>query len=402
MAKINLTPKQQKIVNEAVNWYYNSPEQIFQFAGNPGTGKSVVMNAILQAIGLKEDAIAPMAYIGAAAINMRLKGMKNAKTIHSWIYEPVEVPILDVDGNVVYNKYFNRPEVKMSYRLRSLPEIKLFAIDEGGTVPLKMRNDILSSGKKVLVAGDLDQLPPVSDAPAFLTDGRVYVLDEIMRQAKNSAIIYLCQRAKYGLPIHTGVYGNEVIVLEEKDFEIIAPQIFKTAGVVLCGKNETRSKYTDIIRHQILGKTSILPDMGEKVICRKNDWRMSSGGINLTNGLCGRVMNHPDVSSFDGKCFKIDFMPDLNPIPFIDVPVDYEFFTADNARRKDMKAFNYCNGEAFEFGYVQTVHLAQGSQWKTGVYFEEFLPSNNNQLHYTALSRFQSKCVYVKKNRKYW
>lgn len=402
MAKINLTPKQQKIVNEAVNWYYNSPEQIFQFAGNPGTGKSVVMNAILQAIGLKDDEVAPMAYIGAAAINMRLKGMKNAKTIHSWIYEPVEVPIMDSEGNIVYNQYFNRPEVKMSYKLRYLPEIKLFAIDEGGTVPLKMRNDILSLGKKILVAGDLDQLPPVSDTPAFLTDGRVYVLDEIMRQAKNSAIVYLCQRAKHGLPIHIGVYGNEVLVLEEKDFELIAPQIFKSAGVVLCGKNETRSKYTDIIRHQIMGKTSVLPDMGEKVICRKNDWRMSSGGINLTNGLCGRVMNQPDVSSFDGKCFKIDFMPDLNPIPFIDVPVDYEFFTADNARRKDMKAFNYCNGEAFEFGYVQTVHLAQGSQWRTGVYFEEFLPSNNNQLHYTALSRFQSKCIYVKKNRKYW
>ena len=219
---------------------------------------------------------------------------------------------------------------------------------------------------------------------------------------KNSAIIYLCQRAKHGLPIHTGVYGNEVIVLEEKDFEAIAPQIFQTAGVVLCGKNETRSKYTDIIRHQILGKTSKLPDMGEKLICRKNDWRISSGGINLTNGLCGRVMNQPDVSSFDGKCFRIDFMPDLNPVPFLNVPVDYKFFTADNARRKDMKAFNYCNGEAFEFGYVQTVHLAQGSQWRTGVYFEEYLPSNNNQLHYTALSRFRSKCIYVKKNRKYW
>lgn len=402
MQKINLTPKQQKIVDEAVNWFYNSPEQIFQFAGNPGTGKSVVMNAILQSINLKDDEVAPMAYIGAAAINMRLKGMKNAKTIHSWIYEPVETPIMDRNGNIVYNQYFNRPEVRMTFRQKSLPEIELFAIDEGGTVPLKMRNDILRSGKKVLVAGDLDQLPPVSDTPAFLTDGRVYVLDEIMRQAKNSAIIYLCQRAKRGLPIHTGVYGNEVIVMEEKDFDIIAPQVFKTAGVVLCGKNETRTKYTDIIRHQILGKTSILPDMGEKVICRKNDWRMSSGGINLTNGLCGRVMNQPDVSSFDGKCFKINFMPDLNPVPFIDVPVDYEFFTADSARRKDMKAFNYCNGEAFEFGYVQTVHLAQGSQWRTGVYFEEFLPSNNNQLHYTALSRFQSKCIYVKKNRKYW
>ena len=37
-----------------------------------------------------------------------------------------------------------------------------------------------------------------------------------------------------------------------------------------------------------------------------------------------------------------------------------------------------------------------------GVYFEEFLPSNSNKLHYTALSRFSNKCIYVKPNRKYY
>ena len=400
--KINLTPKQQKIVDAAVDWYYNSSEQIFQFAGNPGTGKSVVMNAILEAIKIDPDRVAPMAYVGAAAINMRLKGMRNAKTIHSWIYETIEMPILDEFGKVIMNKYFNRPEVRFKIIPKDLPEIDLLAIDEGGTVPLRMRKDILSRGKKVLVAGDLDQLPPVGDSPAFLIDDKIYILDEIMRQASNSAIIYLCQRAKRGLPIHTGVYGNEVIVLEEKDFELIAPKILPLAGVVLCGKNETREKYTNMIRYEILGKKNIMPDCGEKLICRINDWRMESGGINLTNGLTGRVLNQPDVSTFDGKCFRIDFLPDLNPVPFINIPVDYGFFTADVSRRKDIKNFNYRFGEAFEYGYVETVHVAQGSQWKTGVYFEEYLPSNNNQLNYTALSRFSNKCIYVKKNRKYW
>ena len=400
--KINLTPKQQKIVDAAVDWYYNSSEQIFQFAGNPGTGKSVVMNAILEAIKIDPDRVAPMAYVGAAAINMRLKGMRNAKTIHSWIYETIEMPILDEFGKVIMNKYFNRPEVRFKIIPKDLPEIDLLAIDEGGTVPLRMRKDILSRGKKVLVAGDLDQLPPVGDSPAFLIDDKIYILDEIMRQASNSAIIYLCQRAKRGLPIHTGVYGNEVIVLEEKDFELIASKILPLAGVVLCGKNETREKYTNMIRYEILGKKNIMPDCGEKLICRINDWRMESGGINLTNGLTGRVLNQPDVSTFDGKCFRIDFLPDLNPVPFINIPVDYGFFTADVSRRKDIKNFNYRFGEAFEYGYVETVHVAQGSQWKTGVYFEEYLPSNNNQLNYTALSRFSNKCIYVKKNRKYW
>lgn len=402
MQQINLTEKQQRIVNEAVKWYYHSSEQVFQFSGNPGTGKSVVMNAIIQAIGLDMNRVAPMAYIGAAAINMRLKGMENAKTIHSWIYEAIEEPIMDEYGRVVYNKYFNRPEVRITYKLRDLPDIDLIAIDEGGTVPYRMKKDILSTKKKILVAGDLDQLPPVSDQPAFLTSGNIFVLDEIMRQAKNSAIIYLCQRVKKGLPIHTGMYGNEVLVLEEKDFEIIAPKVLLAAGVVLCARNETREKYTKFIRQGLLHKMSQLPDMGEKLICRKNDWRIESGGINLTNGLCGTVRNQPDVSSFDGKCFHIDFVPDLNPIPFVNVPVDYAYFTADIQSKKMMKEHNYCYGEAFEFGYVQTVHLSQGSQWNTGVYFEEFLPNNNNQLHYTALSRFRRKCIYVKKNRKYW
>lgn len=400
MSKLELTETQQFIVNEAVKWYNNSSEQVFQFAGNPGTGKSVVMNAIIDALGIPRNRVAPMAYVGAAAINMRLKGLYNAKTIHSWIYENIEEPILDKNGNIVMNKYFNRPEVRFIRVLKDLPDIDLIAIDEAGVVPLSMKKDILSRGKKVLVAGDLDQLPPVADNPAFLVDGNVYVLNEIMRQYKGSAIVYLCQRAKRGLPIHTGVYGNEVVVIEEKDFQSIAKTVLPAAGVVLCGRNETRAKYTDFIRYEILGKKSKLPDCGEKLICRLNDWRLESGGINLTNGLTGRVMNQPDVSSFDGKCFKINFMPDLNPVPFLDVPVDYHFFTASVDKRKDMKAFNYCFGEAFEFGYVETVHVAQGSQWKTGIYFEEFLPSNNNQLHYTALSRFSNKCIYVKKNRK--
>ena len=143
--------------------------------------------------------------------------------------------------------------------------------------------------------------------------------------------------------------------------------------------------------------------VGEKLICKINDWRMEAGGINLTNGLTGKVLNQPGPGSFseDGLSFKIDFLPDLSPVPFYEVPIDKEYFIAGYDKRKDMKNFNYCYGEAFEYGYVQTVHTAQGSQWKTGVYFEEYLPSNNNQLHYTALSRFSNKCIYVKKDRKY-
>ncbi len=400
--KIELTKKQQQVLNAAIDWYNHSSEQVFQFAGNPGTGKSVLMNEIIKGLGVDINRVAPMAYVGSAAINMRLKGLLNAKTIHSSIYEFIETPLLDKNGDIVMNPYFNRPEKQYRRITKDLDDIDLIVIDEGGTVPLNMKKDILSRGKKIIVAGDLDQLSPVADQPAFLVEGKIYVLDEIMRQAQNSAIIYLMQRAKRGLPIHTGLYGNEVLVIEEKDFNYIKDKALLTAGVILCGRNATREKYTNIIRNEILHKDSILPDSGEKLICRANDWTFAAGGINLTNGLTGIVMNKPDVSTFDGKCFMIDFLPDLNPIPFNNVPVDYKYFTSDPERKRDMKNYNYLSGEAFEFGYVITVHVAQGSQWKTGIYFEEYLPSNNEKLHYTALSRFQNKCIYVKRNRKYF
>lgn len=399
---ITLTPKQQFICDKAIDWYHNSSEQIFQFAGNPGTGKTVTLKGIIKRLNLSPFQVAFMSYVGNAAINMRINGLSGAKTIHSTIYDTIEEVVIDEYGNPVMNKYFNRPETQHRRIRKKLDDIDLFVIDEAGTVPLRMRNDIVGYGKKILCCGDLDQMPPVGDNPAFLTSGHVYVLDEILRQNKNSAVIYLCQRAKLGLPIHVGVYGNEVIVMEEKDFKYIQGMMLPLANTILCGKNETRDKYTNILRYEILKKQDILPDFGEKLMCRINDWNIESGGINLTNGLIGRVMNQPDVSSFDGKCFRINFMPDSADAPFFDIPVDYTFFTADHETRRQMKNFNYCVGEAMEYGYCQTVNTAQGSQWNTGIYFEEWLPSHNNERNYTALSRFRKQCIYVKKDRKYW
>ena len=38
MRKIELNPQQQKIVDEAVDWFKNSSEQVFQYSGSAGTG----------------------------------------------------------------------------------------------------------------------------------------------------------------------------------------------------------------------------------------------------------------------------------------------------------------------------------------------------------------------------
>lgn len=397
---------QKRTIQAALDFFYNSSEQVFEFAGNPGTGKSVVMGEILRQIqnrsNIKLERIAPMAYTGAASIVMRLKGLTTAKTIHSWLYEAVEVPMVDNSGNMVMDSYLNVPVMTMKFYPRQLKgKLDIILIDEGGMVPESMRKQILNTGAKIFVAGDLDQLPPVADKPAFLNgSSRVYVLDEIMRQAEGSNIVYLSQRVKNGLPIHTGWYGDVLVIDEDH----VTDQMIAASHVVLCGRNSTRDRLNTYIRRNIKGYNSTLPRYGEKVICRKNNWAIESNGINLTNGLTGTVVNSPDPSGFDGKEFRIDFVPDLAPNSvFLNVPVSYGYMIAPKEGRDALKKSGFLSGNLFEYGYAQTVHLAQGSQWPNGMYYEEYLNKDiNNRVHYTAITRFSNRCIYVKQKRKYY
>lgn len=401
MVAFQLNQKQQYIVDKAVDWFFNSSEQLFQFSGCPGTGKSVVLNAIVDEICKRQRInIAPMAYTGAASIVMRLKGMPQARTIHSWMYKCVDEPVFDMYGNMVMDKYFNVPvmETKFVPNTEEIALIDLFIIDEGYMVPMEMRDDIMATGKKILVAGDVFQLPPVSGQPAFLTTGKVEMLTEIMRQAEGSSIIYLSQRALHNQPIHTGLYGDTLVIQEHE----LTKEMLAYANVILTCTNRTREHFNKFFRAEVAGYHGPLPHMGEKVICKKNNWTLESGGVNLTNGMSGIVINEPDIRGYKDKLFTIDFNPMLTNSPFLGVTVDYEYFIAPFNRKQEIKMLRRPKAaNQFDFGYAQTVHTAQGSQWSTGIYFKEPM-RDANQVDYTAISRFANSAIIVLPNAKYY
>ena len=394
-----LNEEQEKIKNEAIHWFLYESEQVFEIAGPAGTGKSVLIGQILRELNLEINQVAPMSFTGQASIVMRTRGFPNARSIHSTLYELVDV---EDDSEILAAKFGARGK-KKEFRLRTFidPAIRLFFIDEAWMVPDFMVKDILSFGIKVIVAGDQHQLPPVGGNPGFLTGYGVHYLTQLMRQAENDPIVYLASRAMNGLPLHLGQYGRNVLVINDDD---IIPQMFGFSNCIICGTNKTREIMNGYVRWLAGYSDSIMPRYGERIICRKNNWEMCIDGIALANGLAGTVVNNPDPMAFDGQIFKVNFKPDLTDRVFWDVPINYKYFVAPFDEKNGMKSSfdaKWMLGELFDYAYALTTHLAQGSEYESCMYIEEYLRYDiQKQLNYTGITRAKQFLIYVKKNKK--
>lgn len=394
-----LNEQQEFVRQQAMKWW-NSSEQIFQYTGGPGTGKTYLLHHILQSIGVDPERIAPMAYTGQAAIVMRGNGLPNARTIHSSLYETVETYEKNPDGTYKRDPYFNKPITRLEFVPRDLEGIDLFILDEGSMIPVEMAKEINSRGKKIIVTGDLDQLPPVFGDSGYLVSGTIYKLTEIMRQQRNSPIVYLSQLALQGKPIQRGIYGNCKVVYEKEltDYEIIH------SDIMICGKNVTRDMINNNYRHNIIRTNSTVPLEGERLVCRKNNWNIGTpDGLNLANGLIGTVIKQPDVSSVSDKSYTIDFLPFMGEHPFYDLLCDYKYLNASTEERKILKNAKYSIGEKMEYAYAITTHMSQGGQFNNGIYVEEHLGRNlQRALNYTGITRFKNSLIYVIPEPKYY
>ena len=391
-----LTEEQQSLVQDCYNWFYNDTDLVFEFAGGPGTGKSFVLDFIIKYLGINRNNIAPMAYTGAAAVNMRTKGLLNAGTIHSWIYHTNISPRIDKSGNYIMDEYFNRPKERLDFIPKvELEDIKLIIIDEAYMVPFEMKKDIEKFGIKIIACGDWNQLPPINSKPAYLTNRNVHLLTKTMRQAENSNIVKLAYYVLNGFPISNGYYGDVLVINEDE----LTDQMIMSSDVVICSKNSTREYYNNKIR-ELYGFHNKLPEYGERIICRSNNKYEVVEGINLANGLIGTVTNFPDVSGFDGKTFSMSFKPDLLSSSF-NIKASYKYFIASHQQKEALKYDKYLEGEKFEFGYCITSHLSQGSQFDNVIVIEEPMMGNiNNRLSYVAITRAKKQLIYVKKSYK--
>lgn len=401
---IELTSSQKRVFQDAINWWRSGTEQTFEISGPPGSGKSFLINQIISALNIDKTRVAPMAYTGSAAINMRTKGMFNARTVFSWLYDFVEQPVLNANGQVELDPVFNKPKYKMAFTpKKELTGIDLIIVDEAPMVPIEMRQIIDSMRIPVIAAGDLDQLPPVVGHPGYLTEEwKVHKLTEIMRQAENNTIINFSQMIIKGIEIPHGHFGNVDVIYDDE----LTDSMIANSDIVICGKNATRDETIHHIRHDMLHYDNKIPSCGERLVCRKNNWNIEADGINLTNGLIGSCVSTIDASCFDraNNTFKMSFRPDLNYALFKDIDVDYRYMISDRKTRESLMQTRFSKGNKFEFGYAITTHMSQGSEFNKGIYLEEYLNKDiNHKLHYVGITRFRHHCIYVKRRpKRFW
>lgn len=387
---MKLNEQQAQAIEALRKWWYNGNKQVFQISGAAGTGKTTLIRYLINEIKLEHDEVLFTAFVGKATLAMTRNGL-NAKTLHSAICYCKDEPVLDENGNVV-TEYNRRVTKRVFTRRKKIdPRIRLIVVDEGSMVPAKMADWLLKFKVPIIVLGDLNQLPPVIGDSFFLKEPDV-VLTQIMRQSSESPIPYFAQNVLQngtkclspGLQI-----GNKINVLSKAD---ITPELLKDYDVIICGTNKTRNNLNTYIRERIYGRTQEYPVIGDKLICRENDWTFSVDDVYLINGLIGYVTDI-DLESISDYTMKIDFKPEFMDNEFKNVTLD-RIYMGLSPNDKRLYRSNY---HKFEYGYAITCHLSQGSQYNRVLVFNESFGTAEERRKwlYTAVTRAIDKVTIL-------
>ncbi len=344
-------------------WLQAGDRPIFRLFGYAGTGKTTLARHI--AAGVDGDVVFA-AFTGKAALVLREKGCPEASTIHSLIYRSRG------SGETGPRFVLNRQS--------AAAKAKLVVIDECSMVDEDLGRDLLGFGTPVLVLGDPAQLPPVKGAGYFTEHPPDAMLTEVHRQAKDDPIIGLSIRVREGGALERGAYGESRVISRR---EIEADAILK-ADQVLVGLNKSRRAYTTRIR-QLLGFRDPMPAAGETLVCLRND---------KTKGLLnGGLFTIKKLAAEQEGRIVMDVAPEEERRS-VRVEVPREFF---EGREGELAFAARRKADEFDYGYVLTVHKAQGSQWDEVVLFDESYAFREHRARwlYTGLTRAAKRLTAV-------
>jgi exodeoxyribonuclease-5 len=364
------SPEQDAALKGVAEWLKAKPGEgnsppVFRLFGYAGTGKTTLAKQIAEDV---DDKVLFAAFTGKAALVMRSKGCQGASTIHSLIYRTLE----------------NGAEIPSFQLWDDAPasKAKLIVIDECSMVDAELGRDLMSFGVPVLVLGDPAQLPPIQGGGYFTDASPDAMLTEVHRQARNDPIIRLSMDIRAGNPLEPGEYGATQVVRRDA----LDPQRVLDADQVLVGRNATRRAYNIRMRER-RGFTDALPMTGDKLVCLRNNRKKG-----LFNGGLWMVNERPKPRrGIIGMRLRPDDEPGARTVKVLVRP---ECFTGAIEQVEWPQRKRY---DEFDFGYVLTVHKAQGSQWDDVVLFDEsfVFPDSRDRWLYTGVTRAAKRLTVV-------
>lgn len=347
--------KCQDIALQTIKEWIRSKGKLFRLGGPAGSGKSYIIPLVADIVG--SERVVLMTPTGKAAVNLQKAGLE-AVTIHSAIYKvkAEEENDEEEDENLTEEARKDKEyTITDPEFLLKAPDTyinkELFIIDEGSMVGEQLLKDILSFNVPVLLVGDPHQLAPVQDRSVFNTCD--FYLDEIVRQAKDSPIIWLSQQILEG-KVPTGCFGSSIIRKgEPQDNELLY------ADQVLTDTNKRRAELNTKIRNlyfneDVCSNPKTWIKYGDKLVCRTNtNAFVSTKGFPLTNGTQGTV-----TEIMHTGLYSAGFALENKELG--------EFVM--QGTQQPLKFPKNKRPPTVEYGYTLTVHLSQGSEWNNVIY----------------------------------
>ncbi len=370
--RITLAEEQREAVRRAMH------SKVLVITGGPGTGKTTLINAIVQILEKKDRVIHLAAPTGRAARRLTDLTGRDSRTLHRLLeFSP---------RTATFERNAARPL-----------EVDLLVVDEVSMVDITLFFNLLKAVPghcQLLLVGDVDQLPSVGPGNVLrdLIESRaveVCRLTQIFRQARESLIVLNAHRINRGdMPLLTPASEEGDFVFIERDDPT---EVLEAVKRLVSEELPRRFDLDPIDEIQVLtpmhrgevGATNLNQELG--TLLNRRTEQVSRGDRTLRVG--DRVMqirNNYQIDVFNGDIGRIESM-------------DAE--QRQVQVRFDDRVIAYAAADLDELvlAYACSIHKAQGSEYPCVVvplHTQHYVMLQRNLL-YTAVTRGRRLVVIV-------
>ena len=386
---------------------------VLLITGGPGTGKTTILNGILSLLGQMQLRCLLAAPTGRAAKRLSEVTGESASTIHRLL----EAGIDPNTGRMFFAKDASNPL-----------KADVVIVDEMSMVDVELLYSLLQAvpmGKRLILVGDPDQLPPVGPGFPFgdcLRSGMLpsVRLTEIFRQAQQSLIVMNAHRVNQGQLPELKSVSSDFFFLRRQSEDAVSQTIRELCATRLPQKMGIPADQIQVLtptRKGGIGTWSLnqtLQDALNPLSPGKKEHKV--GEFSFREG--DRVMqirNNYDIlwKKIDGSAVGAGvFNGDVGIIREIDPATETVRVVFDD-REVD---YEYAQLSELEPAYAMTVHKSQGSEYRAVILAawngSPYLLSRS--VLYTAITRAKELLIIVgreetvaamtenaKKNRRY-